>query len=61
MARRWTKEEEYRYRSELLDLYIKQNKSLSEVSKILGISEQTIFRRFERLGIKTQPHLKRII
>ncbi|MEK7219392.1 MAG: LAGLIDADG family homing endonuclease [Patescibacteria group bacterium] len=59
MARRWTKEEEYRYRSELLDLYIKQNKSLSEVSKILGISEQTIFRRFERLGIKTQPHLKK--
>lgn len=51
--------EEGKYHSELFHLYIKQNKSLREVSKILGIPESTIFRRLERLGIKTQPHLKK--
>lgn len=59
MARRWTKKEEDKYRSELSDLYVKQNKSLREVSKVLGISEQAIFRRLGRLDIKTQPHLKK--
>ena len=59
MARRWTKEEEGKYRYELFKLYIKQNKSLSEVSKLLGISEQAVFKRLTRLNIKTQPHLKK--
>ena len=59
MARRWTKKEENKYRSELFDLYTKKNKSLSEVSKILNISEQAVFRRLKRLGIKTEPHLKK--
>lgn len=59
MARRWTMKEENRYHFELVDLYIKQNKSLREVSKILGISESTVFRRLNRLGIKTQPYLKK--
>jgi len=59
MARRWTKEEENKNRSELSHLYIKQNKSLGEVSKILGMPESTVFRRLRRLKIKTQPYLKR--
>lgn len=59
MTRRWTEKEEDKYRSELFNLYIKQNKSLFEVSKILGISEQAVFRRLKRLGIKTQPYLKK--
>lgn len=41
MVRRWIKKEEDRYRSELFKLYIKQNKSLCEVSKILAIPEAT--------------------
>src|SRR3989338_5989963 len=59
MARRWTKEEETKYHSELIYLYIRQNKSLREVSKILGMPESTVFRRLKRLGIKTQPYLKK--
>jgi len=59
MAKRWTKSEERKYHSELNYLYIKKNKSLREISKILGIPESTIFRRMSRLGIKTQPHLKK--
>lgn len=58
MARRWTKKEENKYKSELIKLYIKKNKSLKEVSNILRISEQGVFRRLIRLGIKTQPYLK---
>ena len=59
MVRCWTKKEENKYRSELFNLYIKQNKSLCEVSKVLGIPESTVFRRMKRLDIKTQPHLKK--
>ena len=59
MARRWTTKEEAKCRSELFRLYIKQNKSLREVSKILGMPESTVFRRLKRLDIKTQPHLKK--
>lgn len=59
MAKRWTKQEENKYRSELFYLYVKQNKSLREVSKVLSVSEKTIFKRLGRLGIKTQPYLKK--
>lgn len=59
MARRWTKKEENKYRRELVRIYIKQNKSLREASRILDISEKTVFKRLIRLGIKTQPFLKR--
>jgi len=59
MAKRWMEKEERKYHSELFHLYVKQNKSLFEVSKILGISESTVFKRLARLGIKTQPSLKK--
>ncbi len=58
MARRWNKKEENLYRSELKNLYIKENKTLSEIALKLGISESTVFQRLKRLEIKTQPHLK---
>jgi len=58
MAKRWTKNEENKYRTELVYYYVTQNKSLGEISKILKIPESTIFKRINRLGIKTQPHLK---
>lgn len=59
MARRWNKKEEKKYRKELIDLYLKKNKALGEIASILGLAEQTIFQRLGRLGIKTQPHLKK--
>jgi hypothetical protein len=58
MARRWNKKEEKKYRDELLDLYVKKNKSLGEIALILGIAEQTVFQRLCRLEIKTTPYLK---
>jgi transposase len=59
MARKWTKDEEKEYRTELRQLYVAQNKSIGEISAILGIAEQTVFQRLNRLGIKTSPHLKK--
>lgn len=59
MTRRWTKKEENKYRSELLCLYIKQNKSLREISRALDVPESTVFQRMKRLNIETQPHLKK--
>ncbi len=58
MARRWNKQEEKEYYSELVDLYVRQNKTIGEIAVILGIHETTVFSRFSRLGIKSQPHLK---
>ncbi|MES2213694.1 MAG: LAGLIDADG family homing endonuclease [Patescibacteria group bacterium] len=58
MAHRWTKIEENKIRSELINLYVTENKTLNEVSVILGISESTVFQRLSRLGIKSQPYLK---
>ncbi len=58
MARRWTKNEENKIRSELMDLYVTENKTLNQISVILRISESTVFQRLGRLGIKSQPYLK---
>ncbi|MES3031615.1 MAG: LAGLIDADG family homing endonuclease [Patescibacteria group bacterium] len=59
MAKRWTTKEEDGYRSELFNLYVKRNKSLREVSKVLDMPESTVFRRLKRLGIKTEPYRKK--
>lgn len=58
MARRWTLEEENRYRLELTELYVVQNKSIGEIGVILKIQESGVFKRMERLGIKSTPHTK---
>lgn len=58
MARRWTVEEENFYREELLELYVRQNKTISEVGAILSISPKTAFDRLKRLVIPTCPELK---
>jgi intein/homing endonuclease len=58
MARRWTKDQEVKHRQELFDLYIKDNKSISEIAEVLHISEQAVFKRLQRLEINTQPALK---
>jgi hypothetical protein len=59
MAKRWTKKEEKKYYAQLSFLYVKKNKSLHEISSILKIPESTVFKRLKRLGIKTQPQLKK--
>ncbi len=59
MPMRWTKSEEKKYSRELKDLYIRQNKSIKEISFELGIAEQTVFKRLIRLKIKPTPHLKK--
>lgn len=54
MAGRWTKEEEERYRKELYELYVLQNKTISEVAHELRLrSDKTVYVRLGRLGIPT--------
>ncbi|MFA5318740.1 MAG: LAGLIDADG family homing endonuclease, partial [Candidatus Paceibacterota bacterium] len=59
MARKWNTQEEEKYRRELYDLYISQNKTLNEVARVLKIKPQTVFARFKRLGITTCPERKK--
>ncbi len=54
----WTREERAQRRSELIDLYVNQNKSIFEAGKSLGISYQAVFDRMRRLGIKAHPERK---
>ena len=58
MARRWTPEEERSYHDELHDLYVTQNKSISEIGAIVGITYKGVFGRLKRLGIPTNPQAK---
>ncbi len=58
MARRWTAKEEYQLRRELQTLYVTQNKTIAEISKILGIKSNSVYDRLVRLGIPTQRHAK---
>lgn len=59
MARRWTDEEENIKRNELITLYIKENKNISEIGKILKIAESSVYDRIIRLGIKPNRSGKR--
>ena len=58
MPRPWTLVEKKNYFLELKNLYVKQNKPIGEIGKILGIAEQTVYQRLKKLGIKTRPELK---
>jgi intein/homing endonuclease len=58
MPKRWTIEEENQKRKELIELYIHQNKTIGEISKILRIAQQTVFDRMKRLGIPIIPENK---
>ncbi len=59
MTRKWNKQEEEKYRLELIDLYVTQNKTINEVAKILKIRPQSVFIRLKRLNIKTCPERKK--
>lgn len=58
MAARWSASEEELHRRGLRTLYIKQNRTIGDVGRILGISEQTVYKRMLRLGIKSTPECK---
>lgn len=51
MARKWTQDEEQRYRTELHNLYVRNNKTIGEIGAILGLAPQTVFQRLQRLGV----------
>lgn len=53
MARRWTIFEEHMHREELQQLYVKENKTISEISRILGLVDASVYDRLIRLGIRT--------
>ena len=58
MARRWNKIEEKIKKKELGKLYVKENKTIGEVARMLGIAESSVYLRLLRLGIKPRPFKK---
>ena len=58
MARRWTMKEEKEYKEQLFELYVVHNKTIKETGLILGIAEQTVFQRLQRLHIPSTPSTK---
>ncbi len=53
MPRKWSAEEKKKHTLLLKKLYIKENKSINEIGKLLCISEKTVFKRLKHLNIKT--------
>ena len=51
MARRWTTEEELRFKAELETLYLKKNLTIAEIGRTLNIAESSVYDRLVRLGI----------
>lgn len=58
MPKPWTKLEEKKNKEVLVDLYIKQNKTINEIGNILNLSYKTVFKRMKKLGIRSTPNLK---
>ena len=58
MARRWTEKEEKEKRKELKNLYVKENKTISEIGDILHIGQSTVHQRLIRLNIPVDPSRK---
>jgi intein/homing endonuclease len=58
MPRRWSEQEEKDKKKELLDLYVRQNKSISQIAPILGLTPVGVYDRLVRLRIQTQRSQK---
>ncbi len=58
MPSRWTKKEEAKKRKELKQLYVKENKTISEIGHILHISQSSAHKRLIRLNIPVTPSKK---
>lgn len=58
MPKRWTHQQEKEKYRELKKLYVVKNLTISEVAKILGIRQSTVYDRLLRLKIKPEPSRK---
>lgn len=54
----WTTAEERKKYAQLHRLYIVENRTVGEISSVLGIAVQTVFQRMMRLGIPSAPERK---
>jgi DNA-binding transcriptional regulator WhiA len=59
VARRWSAQEEDTYRKELYQLYVIENKTISEAGEILGIAGSSVYQRLIRLNIPRIPSQKK--
>lgn len=55
MARRWNETEEKLHKAQLIELYVKQNKTIAEIGTLLKIADGTVYDRLKRLGVQTNP------
>ena len=58
MAKRWNKAEENSKHKELLTLYVKENRTIAEIGRILSLSESAVYDRLLRLKIPSLRHKK---
>lgn len=58
MARKWTKIEEKLIHKELENLYVKKNKTIGEIARILNLGQSTVYDRLLRLNIKPERSKK---
>ena len=59
MPRPWTAAEQKKKLKELQRFYVAEEKTISQVGKILGVAEQTVFQRLKYFGIPSNPKFKR--
>ncbi|MBI2068569.1 MAG: hypothetical protein HYT67_00450 [Candidatus Yanofskybacteria bacterium] len=59
MPKRWSIIEERVRKLELVKLYIKENKTIGEIARGLGLGESSVYQRLLRLGIKPIPFKKK--
>ena len=58
MPQKWTDEVRSSYVILLSRLYVVENKSLGEISALLGWPEQTVYSRLKKVGIPLTPERK---
>jgi len=58
VARKWTVEEEQRKKKELIQLYVRENRPIGEIGRILNLAETSVYDRLVRLNIKSLRSLK---
>lgn len=61
MAQRWSPLQEDVIRTELVRLYVTENKTIGEIGRELGLSDKTIFQRLQRLGLHTTRDQKKTV
>ncbi|MGH2349240.1 MAG: LAGLIDADG family homing endonuclease [bacterium] len=54
MPRRWTEQEENEKREQLVELYVRQNKTIFEIGPMLNLAPGGVYGRLVRLGITIQ-------